>query len=74
MQLTTSNGVQINHKCLAITAGSAKLAICDYVATVGADNLVMTRRGLSEGEKMILGSTSDYCIKHAYATVTIVKQ
>ena len=66
-------GPQIEHETRSITADSAKVAICGFVDEVDGGSLVLARRGLSEGEKMILGSTSDYCVRHAHATVVVVK-
>ena len=64
---------QVQHESLILTAPSAKDAIVDFAFKVDADTLVISRRGLSELEKMVLGSVSDYCIKHAPCNVVLIK-
>lgn len=71
--LPSSPHQQVQHESLILTAPSAKDAIVDFAFKVDADTLVISRRGLSELEKMVLGSVSDYCIKHAPCNVVLIK-
>eukprot|EP00301_Raphidiophrys_heterophryoidea_P023022 c7027_g1_i2.p1 GENE.c7027_g1_i2~~c7027_g1_i2.p1 ORF type:complete len:123 (-),score=23.41 c7027_g1_i2:99-467(-) len=51
----------------------AKYEIETWANTLGIDNVVLARRGLSESDKTTSGSVSDYCATHLLTNVVIVK-
>src|SRR5687767_7156328 len=47
--------------------------ICHAAEQKGADFLVLGRRGLGRFERMMIGSTSNYCLENAKCNVLIAK-
>ncbi|XP_043724767.1 universal stress protein PHOS32-like [Telopea speciosissima] len=68
--ISTQNGVEVLAK---IYWGDAGLKICEAIADVPLNCLVMGSRGLTGVKRALLGSVSRYVINHAVCPVTIVK-
>ncbi len=49
-------------------------AICEYVAKIDADALVLMRMQKSSLDRFFLGSVTEYCAKHCRKPVIIVPQ
>ncbi|KAI8608476.1 hypothetical protein BC830DRAFT_1174383 [Chytriomyces sp. MP71] len=54
-------------------AGEAKCAIVDAAERVGASVLIVGSRDLGKMSRMVLGSVSQYCMRHCYCPVIVVK-
>ena len=53
--------------------GAAGDAIVDAAGAEGADVIVVGRRGLGAVGRIVLGSVSDYVVRHAHCPVLIVR-
>jgi nucleotide-binding universal stress UspA family protein len=56
-----------------VWAGAAGEAIVDAAGAEGADVIVVGRRGLGAVGRFVLGSVSDYVVRHAECPVLIVR-
>jgi len=71
-------GVKNFAEDIILEDGSVGNAICDYIRTIAAKSsddilLVLGSRELGFFGRAFLGSTSEYCIRHAHCAVTVVK-
>ncbi|RDX88479.1 Universal stress protein A-like protein, partial [Mucuna pruriens] len=57
-----------------VGCGDAKDVICREVQKLDADTLVLGTHGYGFLKRVLIGSVSDYCAKHAKCAVVIVKQ
>ncbi|XP_044503781.1 universal stress protein A-like protein [Mangifera indica] len=57
-----------------VGCGEAKDVICGIVKKLKADMLIMGSHGYGFIKRVLLGSVSDYCTKHAKCPVVIVKR
>ncbi|MFB6345887.1 MAG: universal stress protein [bacterium] len=57
-----------------ILMGHAGEEICDLAEDLGADTIVMGRRGSSAVSELLLGSVSQYVLHHAACPVTVVPE
>jgi len=64
---------QLHFSVKGIIAATAREEICHYVEHNDVDNLVLGKRGMSDSERLLLGSTTEYCVRHAHANVIVVK-
>ncbi len=55
-----------------VVEGTAAQALIDTVLSLGANLLVVGRRGTSELRDHLLGSVSRYCVTHAHVPVVVV--
>lgn len=62
----------VNAKTL-ILEGDPKEKICQGVEEMNIDLLIIGSRGLGQIKRALLGSVSDYCIRHASCPVLVVK-
>ncbi|KAJ3214111.1 hypothetical protein HDU67_002067 [Dinochytrium kinnereticum] len=55
-----------------VKVGNAKVVVCDVAREMNAHLLVVGKRGLGTIKKLMLGSVSDYVVKHATCPVLVV--
>lgn len=67
------NGVK-NVFLLNVTANHVGESLCEICKTKNIDNLVIGRRSLNKVKRLFIGSTSDYCIRHATCNVIISRE
>jgi len=67
------NGVK-NVYLLNVTANHVGESLCEICKTKNIDNLVIGRRSLNKVKRLFIGSTSDYCIRHASCNVIISRE
>ncbi|KAL6059697.1 hypothetical protein QOT17_014006 [Balamuthia mandrillaris] len=58
---------------IVITDRDPKEDICEEVQFFGADFLVVGARGVGQLQRLLLGSTSEYCVNHCLCTVVVVR-
>eukprot|EP01111_Echinosteliopsis_oligospora_P019370 TRINITY_DN935_c0_g1_i1.p1 TRINITY_DN935_c0_g1~~TRINITY_DN935_c0_g1_i1.p1 ORF type:complete len:196 (+),score=33.96 TRINITY_DN935_c0_g1_i1:52-588(+) len=63
----------IKHRLIMAHGGHVGDALCSACSNEGVDYLVIGRRGLSSTKRLIMGSTSSYCVDHASCNVIVVK-
>jgi len=66
------DAAKIPHRSI-IQVGDPKVLICAVVESEKADHLFVGSRGLGTLAGLVLGSVSDYCVKHANTVVTVVR-
>ena len=59
--------------CVASASSQVGAALCNYAREKDANFLVVGRRTLDSLDRLLLGSTSQYCIEHAPCSVIVVK-
>lgn len=60
------------YKMEQLIGDSAKEMIVKYTEDHDVDNLVLGRRSMGKLERQLLGSTTDYCLRHAHCNVIVV--
>eukprot|EP01114_Cavostelium_apophysatum_P002036 TRINITY_DN1177_c0_g1_i1.p1 TRINITY_DN1177_c0_g1~~TRINITY_DN1177_c0_g1_i1.p1 ORF type:complete len:196 (-),score=28.85 TRINITY_DN1177_c0_g1_i1:55-642(-) len=60
---------------ILLTGGSSHVGelICQTAEKRGIDFIVLGRRGLGKLERLLVGSTSKYCVEHAKCSVIVIK-
>lgn len=56
-----------------VIEGDAGPALCDFAASVGATAIVVGSRGRGGIKRAILGSVSDYIVRHAPCSVVVTR-
>eukprot|EP00695_Tsukubamonas_globosa_P002146 TRINITY_DN3253_c0_g1_i1.p1 TRINITY_DN3253_c0_g1~~TRINITY_DN3253_c0_g1_i1.p1 ORF type:complete len:146 (+),score=21.31 TRINITY_DN3253_c0_g1_i1:56-493(+) len=62
---------RVAHQVVCLKGTRASQAIVEFVAAQSADSLIIGRRGLSDQERVIMGSTSDFWCDMLTATSSL---
>ncbi|TPX65387.1 hypothetical protein SpCBS45565_g05219 [Spizellomyces sp. 'palustris'] len=65
---------KISHEIYALKGGDPRDVIVDFCHERAADVLVLGSRGLGAFRRTILGSVSEYCVRHAPCPVVVVRE
>jgi nucleotide-binding universal stress UspA family protein len=63
----------VNHPLFTLLEGSPGPSIIKYAETTGSDLIMVGHRGLNRMEELIVGSVSNYIIRHAHCPVMVMK-
>jgi nucleotide-binding universal stress UspA family protein len=62
-----------NHPLFTLLEGSPGPSIIKYAETTGSDLIMVGHRGLNRMEELLVGSVSNYIIRHAHCPVMVMK-
>jgi nucleotide-binding universal stress UspA family protein len=62
-----------NHPLITLLEGSPGPSIIKYAATTNSDLIMVGHRGLNRMEELLVGSVSNYIIRHAHCPVMVMK-
>jgi nucleotide-binding universal stress UspA family protein len=62
-----------NHPLTTLLKGAPGPSIIEYAANINCELIIVGHRGLNRMEEFLIGSVSNYIIRHAHCPVMIIK-